>query len=1497
MKAQQKTERKRRCLAWLWKIPILVVSLFLFLLLLLTLTLTFDFSKNLLLNGLVSIANDELEAKVSFDNARLNIFKGIIIDNLLLKSNRNDTILFVPKARIDWDLSPLNRRIIFVKFVELQNPKINLVKEFGDTLWNFERIAKKKPKDTSTTKTDLSIFLQKVKIIDGIVNIWDKNHRPKANTFDPLFAKVQKFNFDGSGKIFLKQSQYLFEVDGLSFDENHSDFHLTNLSASVIVDSSAVKVTKFYLHTKETSVNGNLSVLNDGLYFDIQNSSINTSDILKFVDIPVNNNFQVKFRGNAKIGDTILVKNASLEFGSRSNLQLNVVVFLENETPRIDISQVNGNIYEREIRDLMPRIFDNIPIKFDFFVPNDLEIKIRQDGYFFSGKANSGLGKLDFDLSIDTNETFGFDLRFQNLNLGKVQKGLPSTNLDGNAIGNLSLKNGIKSISGDINLNIQKGWAEIKGFENFQLILNANALNGIVNLDQLRFNSFSGHSLDSNQIGESKLEVLGQANIQNLDKITYEGKVKFDNFNLKNFSQSDGNLPVNVTGSIDLYGEGTNPNTMLLKLNADVQEFVFADRQLFPFAVSFDIQHQNPEKKSIRIDSDILKLSIEGNYEISSLFDDILVQIEAIASGVGNRLTSFSQNNMTSSESKEFPTVTKKQKGKQSTFAFKPANINAKFEISDFSLLGVLLNTDVAFSGFGKFNLNILPDSSSFEIDTFQINFLNLSQGGQRYSFTNSSIKGNFSTIVKDFKPEIREVKFLSKSESRSYIGNLFLDYFDCLLVLDGEKINYSLSTFLNSTFGFDLNGNANFLDEGLEINLNKFLFSYSNIFQWSLANPTKIQLNPVGVATNEIKFIRENAENITISGQYFFNDSLQAKLRIEDVPLTDFQKLLPNDNSLTKMQKFEGFVSKLEVELSNSLSHPNINVLVDARGLNFDNIDVGRLKVATHYENRNITGKITINSQNNQQVDIDISKFPIAIDLKEGDFKFIENEEFRSHTFCNEFNLSVFEPLVASSIENINGKSKIDVDVYGYLPEDLKFAGDIDISYSSFTLLANNLKYYLKGHILFDKNFIKLDNISLLNTNEDLKNGSALVNGKILFRRNRLEDLELNLQSKGIKVLSQASAKSLPDIYGDLVISTFPDDLKFSIKGSELKLEGNVNIVRGKLFMPGTFGSESVKESFVKYEFSGSKKENSKDSVKSASKEEPKPSNLKIDITARFFNPVELTLDITSLGQVYALISLEDNSSSIRYYSDPKNNVTMLVGSDLVLHEGSTLKLVKLFRTEGKINFPTGRIDNPGLDFKAEYTGQSIYNDAVRNFKVIVYITGTREKPYLRFDYEIDGERATGDSVKVAQDAIFLLAFGRTKSEFERGGGSNFSISEVSSSGSSALLSKLATQALSGTGFISSADILLPSSTVSSLDKATLQMSGRFLGMTWKFGGTMADLLNNNELSIEVPIGSILPFYFPNIILQLSRSSSLSQSIQRNQKDWEIKLKYGSNW
>lgn len=1495
MNDSQKSINNRKWISWLLKIPVLIVSLFLFLALLITLTLTFDFTKKVLLSGLVSIANNELEAEVSFGTTKLNIFNGITIENLLLTLHKTDTVFFVPKVKIDWDLSPLKRRIIFIKYVELQNPKINLIKELGDSLWNFEKIVKMKPEETTTSETDLSVFITKVKIINGNVNTFDKNHHPRTSTFDPLFAKVQKFNFNGSGKFFLKRSQFLINVDGLSFEEAHSNFHLKDLNASIIVDSSVVKVSKFNLETQETSINGVMSVLENGLHLDVHKSSIYTGDILKFVDIPLSNNSKVKVGGNVIIGDTISIKNISLEFGSRSNLLFNVAVYDENGSSRVDISQVKGNIQEKEVRELMPRIFDDIPIKFDFFAPNNLAVKINKDGYFFKGKANTGFALIDFVLSFDSNLTFVFQLNFEKFNLNKIQKGIPANKLTGYANGNLSLKNGINRISGNVNLNIQRGWADIKGLDNFQLRLNANASNGIVNLIHLGFDSFSGQSIESNEQGRSSLEVEGQADISNLDNVAYEGKVKLRNFNLKNFSQTDDNLPINITGSIDFYGKGTNPNTILLKMNADFQEFAFTDRQLFPFSVSLDIQHQQPFNRSIRIYSDIFKLTVEGNYEFSSLVGDVLKQFNVTAQGLENKLMSFSSNSVVPTQESSNPI--RKTNQVRENFSFNPANIDVQFEIRDFLLLGVLFKTDINFSGFGKFSLNNLPDSSSFEIDTFHINFLNLLGNGKRYSFSNSSIRGFFSTIVKDFQPKVKTIKFMSKSESRSYIGDLFLDYFDCLFELDGENINYTFSTLLNSEFSFDVYGNARFLDKVLEIDLNKFLIGYENIFQWSLSEPTKINVSKNNIIVKDVKFSRDNAENISISAQYSFNDSINAKLGVQNLPLTDFQKLLSSDNSLSRIQKFDGIVSNLDIELSNTLSEPYFNVLVEAKGLSFDNISAGSLKVIARYEDQNIMSKISISSQNNQQIDIDISKFPFVMNLKEGSFNLIENEQFHSNIFCNDLNLSYLEPLVSNTVENLNGKSKIDVDVFGYLPDDLKFNGNADISHASFILQANNLKYYLKGKVLFQDNLIKLEDFIISNSSDDLKNGNALINGKILLRKNQLEDLELVLQSKGIKVLSQASAKSLPYIYGDLVISTFPDDLRFYFKGRELRLEGNVNILSGKLFMPGTFGNESVRESFVKYEFSDSRKEILKDTIVVLTKKESEPSNLKIDLTAKFFNPIELTIDITSLGQVYALISLEDNASSIRYYSDPKNNVTMLLGGDLVLHEGSTLKLVKLFRTEGKISFPTGRIDNPGLDFKAVYSGQSIYNDAVRDFKVMVYISGTRENPRLRFDYEIDGERATGDSVKIAQDAIFLLAFGRTKSEFERGGGSNFNFSEVSSSGSSALLSKLATQALSGTGFISSADILLPSSTVTSLDKATLQMSGRFLGMTWKFGGTMADLLNNNELSIEVPIGSILPFYFPNIILQLSRSSSLSQSIQRNQKDWEIKLKYGSSW
>lgn len=1481
---------------FLWKAPVFIVAFFLSLAILITLTLSFNFTKTLLLRGILSFVNKELEGKISFTNARLDIFRGISIENLLL-TYHTDTILFVPRVRVDWDLSPLTQKKVFVKFVELYNPQIKLVKEKGDNLWNFEKIIKKKTKDTASSETVFSIFLEKINLLDGNIVLIDKNHISLDTLFNPSNLKLSNIYLLSKGQIQFKSNHYYFEINRFSFIEKNSNFLLKDLNAVLNIDSSNVHISNFSLQTPETSINGDFEFLKSSILININSSIISTNDVLKFVNVPLESGVTVEFKGETEIGDEISIRKVNLSFGDKSFLLFDLYVNPQPNSLDVKISNVNGNILERDIRKALPKIFQNVPSKFEFFSPKNLLVEINSNGYFFKGTAESGLGNISFDFSIVNSNIYNFNITFAQLDVSKISRGFPNTNLTGTGKGTVNFTNGINKVTGLLEVDILKGWATVKGFENFGLRLSSQFKNGKIEINRLMFSSFSNDKFEINKFAKPNLVLNGFIDISNIKNIIYRGNVLLQDFNLKNFTFQKENYPENITGSIEFSGEGTNPNTLKLNLNADIQDFVFSDRQLFPFSISFDIQHQNKDHKFLRINSDILKLKVEGNYEILSLLNNISKEFETIANSIKSKIVlnnSNSSENVTSNLEK---TKIKVSRNRIEPLAFKPSNFSASFEISDFSILGILLNTNVAFSGFGKISFKQTEIESSLDIDTFQINFLSFEVEKNKYSLANTYLTGYCGIYIENNEPKVREINFHFESESRAFLGSSFLDYLYFSFGFDGDKFDYNISTLLNSAFQFEIHGNASSSDSNFIVNLDKFLFSYSNIFQWNLVEPAQITFDSSGVFVKELRLARENAENISISANYFFDDTISAKLQIMNVPLTDFQKLLPQENSLSNIHKFDGKILSIKVLLSNSITNPDINAIIKTENLRFNGYELGDLDLKSHYSNENLEGNIVIKSKSFSPFEVKINKLPIFVNLKEGKFGLKSNQEFRSHIYCDEFNLSLLGPFLSKVVENLNGKSKIDVEVFGFLPDDLMINGEVDLSTTSFILMANNLKYFLKGKINFQENEIEFSNISLLNSVEDLKNGSATVNGQVLFQKDKLEELHLSLKSNGLKILSQASAKSFPEMYGDLIISTDPDELRFSIVGNELKLEGYVNVQQGKLFMPGTFTNESIKESFVKYEISGSQKLSKVDSIDFESTKKKNASNLKIDIIVKILNPIELTLDLTSLGQIYALISLEDKSSTLRYYSDLSNNVTRLFGSDLVLLEGSTLKLVKLFKTEGKINFPTGRIDNPGLDLKAEYSGQSLYNDAIRNFKVFLYVTGTREKPQLRFNYTIDGETAVDDSSKVAQDAIFLLAFGRTKSEFEKGGASNLNLSEFSSSGGSALLSKVATQALSGTGFISSADISLPSYTVSSLDKATLHMSGRFLGLNWRFGGTMADLLNSNELVVEVPIGNILPFYFPNIILQLSRSSSLTQSIQRNQKDWEIKLKYGSTW
>jgi hypothetical protein len=178
------------------------------------------------------------------------------------------------------------------------------------------------------------------------------------------------------------------------------------------------------------------------------------------------------------------------------------------------------------------------------------------------------------------------------------------------------------------------------------------------------------------------------------------------------------------------------------------------------------------------------------------------------------------------------------------------------------------------------------------------------------------------------------------------------------------------------------------------------------------------------------------------------------------------------------------------------------------------------------------------------------------------------------------------------------------------------------------------------------------------------------------------------------------------------------------------------------------------------------------------------------------------------------------------------------------------------------------------------------------------MYIRGSKNNPQVSFDYSIDDELVKGDSSKIREDALFLMLFGVTKAEFEKPSSSSGKASPIDDLGAAsiaAVLSKSVTEMLSGTGFITSADIDLQGG---SFQNAKLKLSGQIFGMTWNVGGTIADVMNGYEFTAEIPVGLLLfPETLKSLFLQFTTSVNPTSYVSRNQKNWEVKIKFGGDF
>ncbi|MCK5742515.1 MAG: translocation/assembly module TamB domain-containing protein, partial [Chlorobi bacterium] len=363
--------------------------------------------------------------------------------------------------------------------------------------------------------------------------------------------------------------------------------------------------------------------------------------------------------------------------------------------------------------------------------------------------------------------------------------------------------------------------------------------------------------------------------------------------------------------------------------------------------------------------------------------------------------------------------------------------------------------------------------------------------------------------------------------------------------------------------------------------------------------------------------------------------------------------------------------------------------------------------------------------------------------------------------------------------ISKLRGRVDATLNLNGYLPDDFDFDGSVTVKNAKFLSESNNMYYGTNARISLNSDKITVEELTIRNSKLDLKRGKAVISGFVtLDEKMKPDEINFNLQSKGIKVLSRASEKSMPALFGDFVIATGDNPMKIYGKTDALNIRGDLNVINANIYMPD-IDKTSISKSVFKYEIVGDEHQFSSVIVEDSTSDIPEKIRRKkrktniddlldIAVNLRIPGRMYLTIDMISIGRLKIEVGLTDRSQPLGYYKKRGSSVPIITGSGLLVKEGSSLNFIKSFKTTGSVFFPTGSITDPGIDLTAVHQGQSIVKEKPRDYSVKMFITGTKNKPLINFGYAINGVEAIGDSSQIRQDAIFLLISGKTKADFE---------------------------------------------------------------------------------------------------------------------------------
>jgi len=1431
-----------------------------------------------------------LLAKIEIKDIHLIGVGGIKLDEVRLIT-QTDTLANVNSILIDFSLKSLLKNKIFVSKIVLNEPRIQLLRRKSDSTWNYDRIAEAS-NDTTHTKSKLQIITKSIQIKNGRFCYIDSLKAiptpMKFNSNNFILEKLNlKCNFEGD----LYKKSFKSKIQNLSALDVPSGIAIEKLQGNFSIDTSSLVADNLIINTNFFNANSQLSIRNCNLLSS--DSNIEKANLrLELYLSDYNNDFVERFTDlSIKVlgkHDIQLSASGTFELLHINELNLlteNIELYINGQIanvldePLFNINIVDSKIDRYSLNNIIPKISGALPeFKNSYFRSISVKGNEKQISSNFDIRIDNGslLGKAEFILTEPIR--YNLNISTNSIELASI---IPERLVKGNLNSQISIVGegtSLNELNAAVNFNSSNSTIEEISFNKLELV--ANYKN-----NQLEIGRFFVQ-FENDTITNRSINITGSADLKNIEHPEYKLDIFINSLNLKKLLKNDA-LPDLITSEMKIQGNNFDIDYAVANINIDIKKIRNEKISYKPTKISLGLNF-NERDKLFELESDFAEIKLVGNFSTLNIFENIAKQFEFIGQKLSNDI-SYSVKFYKSQDTVEinYPKL----------LLDSNSYIDLFLNLKDLSFIN-LFSSGIIFSGAVYSKLNYFNNSrnSYLSVDTLKLDNFNIFNDDFHFSILNSDLNLVYNVNVDSLhNPSLSYIEVEISSDSSVLINKNLLDKTNINVYYAEQMLNYKIRTDYNRAYSIFSSGAIDFSTKFVTITADSLAIKYKEQM-WTNNRTIQFTIADNFINIDNFEIERKGFEKLLLSGTVFNNSAENLNLTLSNLNLSEIYHLFEHKIPI----EIDG-VANLSINCEGSLLNPDISIKSNINNLSIEKNKLGNLSLDLISNNGMFKGGATLSNQSTKPIEIIVRSLPIYIGTDTTRKIFDGNKLFEINVFANKLSLAPFAKF-APNISQLQGTTNFNARIFGYLPDNINYSGNLEISDGYFILDNTNIAYRANAQVSFSNKLINIEKVLLRNTNRDLKDGKAEISGYVRLNENGIGYIDIKASTDKILVLSDASKKSLPNVFGNLVIGTEDDYIRFFGTMQEPNIEGSLIIINAELKMPQTQSKQIVKSNFT-YEIKDSKRiyklSNELDTTRvSANIQNNEPDFMELvnfDVRAKIKN-FSLLFDMGAIGEVYAKIGTKDPSIPIRYFKNRNEPMPRIYGGELEVKEGSTVKIFRTMETKGYISFPTGSIENPTLDLQAKYEGKYTEKNTTNYFTVFVYITGTKEEPKIKLDYTLNGNSPVGDAKKIEEDAFILLATGRprgvqnTNNAF--GVGNLFD--ESINMGISQLASKSLTDLLLTTGVIQSADVKFEGE---GIETATVNFSGSIFGIgNWTIGGNIYDF-SNLEISFEVPI-SVKSKAFNDIIFQISRStnSSITNQLQ-DQKDFEMKIKLGGSW